>query len=490
VTAIGLDDTDSRERGMCTTYVAARIARRVRDRGAAVERLLLVRLNPAIEHKTRGNAALAIHTDLTPDDAFALAREELDASAVTADPDTNPGLVVAPGNDGSRGGEREANGLDGAAVPEPVAEFARAAVRDRLAVDDARRLIDSHGFRSAGWKTERGLVGALAAVGAPAALWEWTFERVAYREPERWGTPRAVERESVFAAAAAEYPAAWDTIDREEGEAVCVPHTPGPVLFGIRGDEPAACRRVADRIESEAVAFAETFTTNQGTDAHLRAGSIGALRDGRSYRVDGTVTTPPATRRGGHVFIAIADGSQIETGTADEKDGEADVDVELADGERDGGGERELQCVAFEPTKRFRDRVRALQAGDRLTVCGEFADRRADGVGGSGEVDSSCGVDGSAGARTLKLEKFAVRSLQDTERVTPTCPECERSMESAGRGQGYRCRDCGTGADGKVEQRIERALEPGWYEVPPCARRHVATPLVRGGFDAPIHPER
>jgi tRNA(Ile2)-agmatinylcytidine synthase len=63
-------------------------------------------------------------------------------------------------------------------------------------------------------------------------------------------------------------------------------------------------------------------------------------------------------------------------------------------------------------------------------------------------------------------------------------------MESAGRGQGYRCRDCGTDAPGKTEVPVDRDLERGWYEVPPCARRHVAKPLVRGGFDAPTHPER
>jgi tRNA(Ile2)-agmatinylcytidine synthase len=63
-------------------------------------------------------------------------------------------------------------------------------------------------------------------------------------------------------------------------------------------------------------------------------------------------------------------------------------------------------------------------------------------------------------------------------------------MSSAGRGQGYRCRDCGTSAPGKVDAAIDRELEEGWYEVPPSARRHVAKPLVRGGFDAPTHPER
>ncbi len=63
-------------------------------------------------------------------------------------------------------------------------------------------------------------------------------------------------------------------------------------------------------------------------------------------------------------------------------------------------------------------------------------------------------------------------------------------MASAGAGQGYRCRECGTTAPDKAESPLERDLDIGWYEVPPVARRHLAKPLVRGGFDAPIHPER
>jgi tRNA(Ile2)-agmatinylcytidine synthase len=90
----------------------------------------------------------------------------------------------------------------------------------------------------------------------------------------------------------------------------------------------------------------------------------------------------------------------------------------------------------------------------------------------------------------VKLEKFAVRSLQWTAETTPTCDECGRSMESAGRGQGYRCRDCWTSAPGPETVDLDRDLERGWYEVPPCARRHIAKPLVRGDFDAPVHPER
>jgi tRNA(Ile2)-agmatinylcytidine synthase len=421
VTVIGIDDTDSRERGMCTTYIAARLADALAADDYAVQRRVLVRLNPAVEHKTRGNAALAIHADVDPEPALELARAELDL-AETADPKTNPGVVVAPG--------------DPDAVSDRVAAFASDAIRQRHAIDDARTLLDREGFRSAAAGNGRGLIGALAAVGAWRAFEEWTYECISYREPDRWGTDRDIDYDSIFAAAAAAYPDAWDTVDRVEGRAVCVPRTPCPILHGIRGDDPESVCGLARRIESEPIERRSLFVTNQGTDAHLRDGTIATVQDGRAYCLDGTVVAAPETREGGHVFFEIED-----------------------DGVR-------LQCAAFEPTKRFRDRVRNLRVGDRITACGEVSDG------------------------TLKLEKFAARDLVRTERVTPTCPECGRSMESAGRGQGYRCRDCGTSTDGKAARPLDRDLEIGWYEVPPCARRHVAKPLIRGGFDAPIHPER
>ncbi len=424
MTVVGLDDTDSRERGMCTTYVAARVAERLRQRGAAVARLLLVRLNPAVEYKTRGNAALAIHTDCEPEQAFSLARETIESLAETADERTNPGLVVA------------------GRIPDAVASVTTRAIRDHLEIDDMKACIERHGFLSWHAGDGRGQIGALAAIGAWTALKEWTYEYISYREPTRWGTERVVDEESVFAAADRGYPTVWDTVDRDAGETVCVPHSPGPILHGIRGDDPDAVRAVADAIASEPVETSQLFVTNQGTDAHLQPGRIGDLADGHAYRVDGRVASEPTTRQGGHVFLSLEPVDESATDSSD------------------------LPCAAFEPTKRFRDHVRQLRVGDELTVCGEVSDG------------------------TLKLEKFALRERVETERVTPTCPDCESTMKSAGRDQGYRCRDCETSASGRVAVPLERDLEPGWYEVPPCARRHIAKPLVRGGFDAPTHVER
>lgn len=81
MTVIGIDDTDSREGGMCTTYVATRLAEELSAAGATVERTLLVRLHPAIEHKTRGNAALAVHCDADPGTALDAVEAVIDLAA-------------------------------------------------------------------------------------------------------------------------------------------------------------------------------------------------------------------------------------------------------------------------------------------------------------------------------------------------------------------------------------------------------------------------
>lgn len=446
---VGVDDTDSRS-GMCTTFVASDVASQLERRGACVNRLVLVRLNPAVEHKTRGNAALAIHTDADPDVALSVATDAVAEHADAPAANTNPAVVVgdhAP-----------------ATPPTAVAEWARAAVRRHLDRHRALELVEAHGYRHVGWGNQRGTVGALAAIGAWAAgrtgggptgaPCDWTYECIAYRHRDRWGTARSVDQDAIFTAAAAAYPDAWDTVDTATGTAVCVPNTPCPVLLGVRGDELAAIDAIMDRIEeseTEPVARRRIFVTNQGTDAHLRSAPLAAgasvaeatssetaeaPTNGAAYRIDGTVTTTPETRRGGHVHVTVRDG------------------------------DTSLQCVAFEPTGRFRDHVRSLQVGDRITVCGEIT------------------------GDTLKLEKFALRSPAAAGTTTPHCPECDRTMSSAGAGQGYRCRPCGTTTAGRVQRPQQRSIDPGWYEVPPSARRHVARPLIRGGTDAPAHPER
>jgi tRNA(Ile2)-agmatinylcytidine synthase len=69
---IGIDDTDS-PAGMCTTYLGAVLARRLIREHMQVREARLVRLNPNVTFKTRGNAAIMLDVEGDPARAFSLA---------------------------------------------------------------------------------------------------------------------------------------------------------------------------------------------------------------------------------------------------------------------------------------------------------------------------------------------------------------------------------------------------------------------------------
>jgi len=403
---VGIDDTDSATRGMCTTYLAAVIAESISS-FATIEDRLLVRLNPNVEHKTRGNAALALHVETDePERVEEAVLDAVEENAVFEDEKTNPGVAF----------------LDGE-PSEALAQYTVETVREYKRREEARRVAEENDVRVQGWKNGRGIVGATAAVGASRAFEDWTYELLVYRGREKWGEPRRVSWDSFHEAHDTTHPRTWDTVDEETREVVAVPNTDGPVVYGLRGTFGGVWEANA-HIEVEDVERIAVYRTNQGTDAHLVEARASGAKDGGSYHVEGTVVEEPETREGGHVFFEIED---------DER----------------------LRCAAFEPTGRFRDTVRRLRRGDHVLVCGSVSDE------------------------TLNVEKLRVVSLNRTRHVKPMC--CGRRMESAGRGQGYRCRneDCDKTAETLVEESVERELEEGWYEVPPSARRHLAKPLVR-----------
>lgn len=399
---IGIDDTDS-PAGMCTTYLAAVLIPRLADAGIALQEARLIRLNPNVIYKTRGNAAVCLEATGNMDEAFDLACEAVDDLAELDAQETNPGVVV---------------------IDEPPGPaLYRQAVQDFCTLDEAISILEGAGARYRGWKNRRGLIGATAAVCAE--LPDATFELLAYRDHGRRG-PREINRESFFSADAATTPHTWDTVDHAGDIVVCIPHTPDPVLYGIRGESPAWVREAARHVRTESPVLTRVFRTNQGTDAHLQPGRIGELKEGRSYLVEGTVASLPVTGHGGHTTVVLHEGAASVT------------------------------CMAYEPTKGFRDTVRLLRPGDRLRVAG------------------------SAKGGSINLEKFEVTGLaHDIVTRPPLCPSCGRRMKSAGAGKGWRCRRCRTRTDTPENIDLPRLLSPGWYEVPPCARRHLARPLIR-----------
>ncbi|MCK9581051.1 MAG: tRNA(Ile)(2)-agmatinylcytidine synthase [Methanoregula sp.] len=401
---IGIDDTDS-PRGMCTTYLGAVLARNLIREHMRVREARLVRLNPNVTWKTRGNAAIMLEFEGDPERAFEITCNLVEELADQSCENTNPGVVVA---------EKK---FDPA--------FYQKAVTNFCTVDEAVAILEAAGARYRGWKNRRGLIGATAAVASELA--DKTSEILVYREPERFGTPRHVSRESLFAAEAATFPHTWDTVDVVNDVVVCVPHTPDPVLFGIRGESPQWVMAARQMILSEHPGIEQIWVTNQGTDAHLLPGTTGHLQDLISYFVSGTVTSATETKVGGHVSFIMKDGDFA------------------------------VRCMAYEPTKNFRHIVRQLVPGDRVIAVGSFK------------------------KGSINLEKLKIVSLEKVEKIRPPlCTACNKRMTSDGKGKGYKCKKCDARTEAPDVQVGNRTLAPGWYEVPSTARRHLAKPLCRG----------
>jgi tRNA(Ile2)-agmatinylcytidine synthase len=312
--------------------------------------------------------------------------------------------------------------------------FYKRAVTEILQIDEAKAILDAQKIWHRGFKNGRGLIGSLAAIGAD--LEDHTYELIAYREPSRWGTPRDIEAASVWRADGLTYPMTWDTVDCHNNRIVFAPHSVDPVLFGIRGDDIGAINLAFQTIICEPWERKVLYITNQGTDAHILSGEISDARSNQSYRLRGRVRDIPRAIEGGHIFFSI----QSDDGT--------------------------IACAAFEPTKNFREVVKKLAPGDLIEAYGAVKDG------------------------TLNLEKLEVLEIADRMIFqAPLCPSCGRRMKSAGRNQGYRCQRCNLKTFEKERKAVQRDLQIGFYEVPPCARRHLSKQLVRMSEKA-VHPSR
>ena len=425
---LGVDDTDSSQ-GMCTTYLAGDLIAAINKLGLDIIGMpRLIRLNPNIPWKTRGNGAIAIHLgcgdgeriiigdingtrhgfprcndDGDLDTVLQAADAALQRRAMFDDVDTNPGLVVVPEQ-----------------LPRSLYQQA---VHNIVEQETARQLINAAGGRYIGYKNGRGIIGAAAAIAWQPG--DVTYEVITYRNGgERWVDPASVQ------AMSHRFPSTFDSYDRENEHVQITPHSPCPVLYGIRGDDAEVLPEAMRSITSSKVARWLLFETNQATDDHLQRRRISQVEPYESVMVTGTVAGMPYTIEGGHVIFPLA-------------------------------GDGCIDCVAYEPTKQFRDIVRQLRPGDRVTVCG--------------------GV--RAAPLTVNLEKIRVEQLVPCyqKQENPVCPKCGKHMKSRGKQQGYRCAICGSQATENEAsfERVERGLQPGGHEVPVVARRHLAKPLHR-----------
>jgi len=429
-TYLAFDDTDSPE-GMCTTYLAALVLEEL-DEYDLIGLPRLVRLNPNIPWKTRGNAAICLPLGRAtgqgklcgslsggktrcyssgkpadPRELVARTAKVLERVAEFDCEQTNPGIV--------------------AATKRPPPSLYWEAVRGIVPLKKVEHLLKERGAVWKKYKKGRGVIGSAAAISWRPR--DRTWEVIAYRSPERFGTPRRIDPNSVVSMDRATR-ATFNNYDYENDHIAIAPGSPCPILFGIRGDSATELLRARIMIKSEPPDKWLLFMTNQATEDHIVPRRISELEPMMSVRVRAHVVTNPMTIAGGHVIVRVSDGDEID-------------------------------AAFYEPSRSFREIARELLPGDEVTLYGSV--RKV--------------------PRSLNVEKMHVRSLVDDVRKTrnPVCPDCGKSMGSMGADQGYRCKKCGikAGHDAAEWSLVPRGLKPGWFEPPVASRRHLHKPLRR-----------
>ena len=315
-------------------------------------------------------------------------------------------------------------------ITSEMINYAFHAIYDIITIDEAEEFASKIGAEIHKFKKGRGIIGSIAAISCP--LEDYTYELLAYRDKSRYGTKRQIDYDSVVKMDRETYPETFENID---GKYLAIePKTPCPVLYGIRSNSPEVLDIARDIvIPNEEIVDYCIFKTNQHTDMHIQnVDNICDMNQYACYKVKGTLIDNPHVIEGGHMFFTLAD----ESG--------------------------EIECAAYEPTKNFRKTVAKLRKGDSLEL-----------YGGIGEQN------------TFNIEKFQVLKLNDVVYENPIC-ECGKRMTSAGKGKGFKCKNCGAkiSDDNKVAKKINRELINGkFYETPVSARRHLSKPLIRMDFD-------
>jgi tRNA(Ile2)-agmatinylcytidine synthase len=421
---IGIDDTDS-TKGGCTTYIAALLIEKLSQFGAKfTDYPNIVRLNPNIPYKTRGNAAVALRINIR-NPVYDLVQETVlrtvEENSQLGEKGTDPAVVLLQREPGLK-----------------IKRLSRKALSDIVPLKEAMSALNGSHATIVTYGSGLGLVGALGAIGQTLDR-DHTFELIAYRKMRNWGTRRRIDPDSVRRMDRLTTPGTFNNYDPANRRILITPHGPDPVLLGIRGESAFDVLKAFHLLRlHEPVERWVIFRTNHATDAHLESTSVNAVRLNRPITLTGVVLDRPQRIAGGHVFFTL------------------------------GYRNRAIRCAAFEPTGRFKEITARLVPGDKVTAFG--------GVKSHSENM----------APTINLEKLVIRQLADDATIeNPTCPKCGKHMKSAGRNQGFRCVRCRAIAPNATKQIIKknRSLRSGTYLPDKKAHRHLTRPLSRYGFE-------
>jgi len=412
---IGIDDTDS-PKGMCTTFLSYQIVKFLEKQDIEfVDFPSLIRFNPNIPWKTRGNGAVRLIIKTKNPKKIKNKITQLVARYSDTKNGANPGLVFYQNRE----------------IPVSFHKFSKLALWKLISRRRAKQFVSENNIESFYLGNGQGLVGAISAVGYK--FFDHTFELLCYRKKSQFGKKRDISNDSVKKMQSATFPDTFSSYDIENDRVLITPHGPDPVFYGVRGETIKSVVRASTIVNSdEKLDGYMVFKSNQGTGDHLNNElQVDDLKPFTSGFLVGEGCNKPVIEQGGHVFFSI----QVK--------------------------DRKIKCAVYKPTK-ITKIAQNLIPGDKIHLGGGI--RKASKKHGR--------VLNVEFLRVLQLAKNYLL-------VNPTCKKCNKKMKSKGNKQGFECVKCGNRSVSKPTLEIPRKIQCKLYLPSISAHRHLTRPYQR-----------
>jgi len=280
---------------MCTTFLSYKIVKFLeKQKTEFVDYPSLIRFNPNIPWKTRGNGAVRLTIKTRNPNKI---KKEI-IQFITNYSDTkngaNPGLVF----------------FQDQSIPQSFHKFSRLALWKLISRKTAKEFVSNNKIDSFYLGNGQGLVGAIGAIGYKFS--DHTFELLCYRKKSQFGKKRIINKHSVKKMQSNTFPETYNSFDNENDRVLITPHGPDPVFYGIRGESVKSVVLASTMVNTdEKLDGYMVFKSNQGTADHLKNElQVNDLKPYTSGFLVGKVCSKPVTEQGGHVFFSIQVGDR------------------------------------------------------------------------------------------------------------------------------------------------------------------------------------
>lgn len=414
---IGFDDTDS-PKGMCTTFLAYKIVDYLKKQDSEfLDFPQLIRFNPNIPWKTRGNGAVSLKIKTKNPSKIKNKIKNFVSKYSDIKNGANPGLVF----------------YENKTIPTHFTDFSKLALWQLINRNQAKKFASKNNLEIFFKGNGQGLVGAIGAIGYHFD--DHTLELLSYRKPSKFGKERKISSQSVKVMQQKTFPYTFNSFDDKKSKVLITPHGPDPVFYGIRGEKVDSLLKATKILETEEKLEGHMiFKSNQGTGDHLKnTFTKTTLKPYASGTITGIVSCDPKIEKGGHVFFSINCNGD------------------------------ELRCAVYKPTG-ISSIVLGLIKGDKICVGGGI--RKASKI--HPRILNLEFID------VLDLKKNIKKS-------NPICTNCNKTMKSKGQNQGFQCIKCRKTSKNKINLEIPRKINKQLYLPEVSAHRHLSRPLTRLG---------